>query len=172
MLSKFLSFISNPSLSFEFNTMMTHRHVLAIGVFDLFHVGHLRYLQFARSKGSRLSVGVTPDDIVLATKHKLPVIPQEQRVEMINGLGWVDAVKLLPTTTENTAATVEWMQEWDIDHVVVGGEWLQHPRWMRLIPVLAERNISVSFAPHTDGISSTKIQESLQQADAFPKQSK
>lgn len=140
---------------------MTHKHVFAIGVFDLFHIGHLRYLQFARAQGLRLTVGVTPDHIVLATKHKLPIINEQQRVEIIGGLGWVDSVRLLPSSTEDTDTASAWIAEWGVDHVVVGGEWQNKARWNRLIPQLAAKNISVEFAPHTDEISTTKIIASL-----------
>ena len=140
---------------------MTHKHVLAIGVFDLFHIGHLRYLQFARARGLYLTVGVTPDHIVLATKHKSPIINEQQRVEMIQGLGWVDSVQLLPSSTEDTDTASKWIAEWGVDHVVVGGEWQNKARWNRLIPRLAATHISVEFAPHTDEISTTKIIASL-----------
>jgi cytidyltransferase-like protein len=144
--------------------MTVHQHVLAIGVFDLFHIGHLRYLQFARTKGLKLTVGVTPDECVWITKQKLPVISQDHRMEIIRGLGWVDTVKLMPTSTENTLASAIWIPEWGVDHVVVGGAWVQNPRWIRLIPLLAKNQISVSFAPHTEGISSSKIQDLIQYA--------
>lgn len=142
---------------------MKYRHVLAIGVFDLFHVGHLRYLQYARAQGHHLSVAVTPDAIGLAVKGKYPVIPEDQRMEIIRGLGWVDVVRLLPASTDQTQAAAEWIQDWGIDHVVAGGGWSGSPRWARLIPALAARGISVGFAPHTEHISTTQIIASIRQ---------
>lgn len=136
---------------------MTYSHVLAIGVFDLFHVGHLRYLLYARAQGHHLSVAVTPDAIGLAVKGKCPVITEDQRLEIIRGLGWVDAVRLLPASTEHTDAAAAWIQDWGINHVVAGGGWSGSPRWARLIPALAERGISVGFAPHTEGISTSQL---------------
>jgi cytidyltransferase-like protein len=134
-----------------------YERVLAIGVFDLFHIGHLRYLQYARALGNHLVVGVTPDAIALSMKGKRPVIPEEQRMEIIRGLGWVDVVALLPSSTEETQVAAEWMNIWGIDSVVVGGEWIGSQRWIRLEPALAERGISVTFAPHTKLVSTTQI---------------
>lgn len=142
---------------------LTGKRILAVGVFDLFHIGHLRYLQYARQQGAHLSVAVTPDAIGLAVKAKRPVIPEEQRIEIIRGLGWVDAVRLLPASTEQTQAAVEWIADWNIHHVVAGGGWSGSPRWARLIPALAERGVSVDFAPHTEGISTTEIVVSIRQ---------
>ena len=55
--------------------------VLACGVFDLFHVGHLRYLSYARGRGAHLTALVSPDALVFAFKKKRPWIAQEQRME-------------------------------------------------------------------------------------------
>jgi cytidyltransferase-like protein len=136
---------------------MKYQKVLAIGVFDLFHVGHLRYLKHARLLGAELLVGVTPDDITLAVKGKRPVIPEAQRLEMVQGLGWVDYVKLIPTTLNDTDAAAVWIKEWGADHVVVGGNWENSSRWNRLTPRLEEQTISVSFFPETQEQSSTQI---------------
>lgn len=135
---------------------MTKR-VLATGVFDLFHVGHLRFLQYARLQGDYLKVAVTPDALCAQRKGKWPVIDEAQRLEIIRGLGWVDWAEYMPSSLELTDVAAAWITEWGIDHVVVGGEWEGTPRWQRLTPALAARGIGVSFAPHTQGISSTEI---------------
>lgn len=131
--------------------------ILAIGVFDLFHVGHLRYLQYARRQGHYLMVAMTSDALSLERKGKWPVIEQSQRMEIVRGLGWVDEVGFIPASVELTDAAAQWIAAWGPDLVVVGGEWQGAPRWQRLTPALAERGIRVGFAPHTQGISSTVI---------------
>ena len=131
--------------------------VLSTGVFDLFHVGHLRYLQYARQQGAHLTVAVTPSALCHERKGKWPIIDETQRLEIIRGLGWVDRAEYMPSSLELTDVAANWIAEWGIDYVVVGGEWEGTPRWQRLIPVLAEQGITVSFAPHTQGISSTEI---------------
>lgn len=140
---------------------MTKR-VLATGVFDLFHVGHLRFLQYARLQGAHLTVAVTPDALCAQRKGKWPVIHEGQRLEIIRGLGWVERAEYMPGSLELTEAAAAWIAQWNIDHVVVGGEWEGTPRWQRLTPLLAAQGIRVSFAPHTQGISSTDIVERVQ----------
>lgn len=131
--------------------------VLCTGVFDLFHIGHLRYLQYARQQGSHLTVAVASDALCHARKGKWPVVHEAQRLEIIRGLGWVDRTEYVPSSLDVTDMATAWIVEWGIDHVVVGGEWQGTARWQRLISSLALRGVSVCFAPHTEGISSTEI---------------
>lgn len=67
--------------------------VIATGVFDLLHVGHLRFLQAARGLGSRLIVGVESDERVRQWKgpHR-PILAQEDRCELLTALRCVDDV--------------------------------------------------------------------------------
>lgn len=136
-------------------------NILAMGVFDLFHVGHLRYLQYARAQGTHLSVAVTRESLVLLRKNKRPVIEEVQRLEMVRGAACVDRADYMPSSLEDVEQAVRWIRAWGIHNVVVGGEWEGSARWSRLIPVLAAEGIAVCFAPHTPGISSTKIVASI-----------
>ena len=63
--------------------------VLAVGVFDLLHAGHLHYLEQAKSLGDHLVVVVAYDDTVRKRKHE-PVTGQELRCRMVAGLKPVD----------------------------------------------------------------------------------
>ncbi len=69
------------------------RIVLANGNFDLLHVGHVRYLRGAKELGGRLVVAVNSDESVRALKGEgRPVMPAEERAEIVAALGDVDAV--------------------------------------------------------------------------------
>jgi len=64
---------------------------LTSGVWDLIHVGHLHYLESCRKLCDKLVVGVDCDDMVRAAKGpKRPYIPEDQRLDLVNGLRWVD----------------------------------------------------------------------------------
>lgn len=67
--------------------------MLATGVFDLLHLGHLRFLQESKRKGgprSKLVVVVARDKTVFRRKGKGPVIPEDQRRELVGALRVVD----------------------------------------------------------------------------------
>ncbi|UCG14152.1 MAG: D-glycero-beta-D-manno-heptose 1-phosphate adenylyltransferase [Deltaproteobacteria bacterium] len=69
------------------------RVVLTNGCFDLLHAGHVRYLQKARKEGDCLVVAVNSDSSVRQIKgpHR-PIVPAEQRAEVVAALGCVDWV--------------------------------------------------------------------------------
>ena len=67
--------------------------VMASGVFDILHLGHIHYLQEARKLGSELVVVVATDATVRKRKHE-PVTPQEMRLEMVTALRIVDRAVL------------------------------------------------------------------------------
>lgn len=69
------------------------RVILANGGFDLLHVGHVRYLRGAKALGGKLVVAINSDDSVLALKGQgRPVMPAEERAEIVAALADVDAV--------------------------------------------------------------------------------
>ena len=68
---------------------------LANGIFDLFHVGHLRYLEGARALADELVVAVNTDRSTRANKGPgRPVVPEAERAEIVAGLACVDHVVL------------------------------------------------------------------------------
>lgn len=70
---------------------------LANGCFDLLHVGHVRYLHAAKQLGGRLIVAVNADASVRALKGEgRPLIPAEERAEILAALEDVDAVVIFP----------------------------------------------------------------------------
>jgi len=73
------------------------RVTLANGCFDVLHVGHVRYLHSARELGGKLIVAVNSDASVRALKGEgRPVMPAEERAEILAALADVDAVVVFP----------------------------------------------------------------------------
>ena len=73
------------------------RIVLANGNFDLLHVGHVRYLRGAKELGGKLVVAINSDESVRALKGEgRPVMPAQERAEIVAALGDVDAVVIFP----------------------------------------------------------------------------
>lgn len=73
------------------------RITLANGCFDLLHVGHVRYLHSAKELGGRLVVALNSDESVRSLKGKdRPLMPAEERAEILAALTDVDAVVIFP----------------------------------------------------------------------------
>ena len=73
------------------------RITLANGGFDLLHVGHVRYLRGAKALGGRLVVAINSDESVCALKGEgRPIMPAEDRAEIVAALADVDAVVIFP----------------------------------------------------------------------------
>jgi D-glycero-beta-D-manno-heptose 1-phosphate adenylyltransferase len=76
------------------------RIVLANGCFDLLHVGHVRYLREARREGDVLFVGLNSDRAVARLKGAgRPLMPAEERIEMLEALRDVDHVVVFEDDT-------------------------------------------------------------------------
>jgi len=74
--------------------------VLANGCFDLFHVGHIRYLAGAKELGDILIVGINSDEQVRKLKgNNRPFMPENERAEIIAALKFVDFVTIFPEPT-------------------------------------------------------------------------
>ncbi|MEA3642683.1 MAG: adenylyltransferase/cytidyltransferase family protein [Lamprobacter sp.] len=135
-----------------------------IGVFDLLHVGHLRFLQAVRRRCDRLQVGVGADALLARTKRP-PVIDEHQRQELLAGLSCVDAVCRFDIGLDQTVASADWIAAWGIDLMVVGDDWRGSARWQRLEPELAQRGIGCLWLPYTAGISTSLIRQRILAAD-------
>ena len=73
------------------------RIVLANGNFDLLHVGHVRYLRGAKELGGKLVVAINSDASVRVLKGEgRPIMPEEERAEILAALSDVDAVVIFP----------------------------------------------------------------------------
>ena len=64
--------------------------VLTFGTFDVFHIGHLRILLRAKELGSTLIVGVSSDDMNFKKKRRLPIYPENERMQIVAALKCVD----------------------------------------------------------------------------------
>jgi len=93
--------------------------VFTNGVFDLLHPGHVRYLQAARAEGDALIVGVNSDRSTRAIKGPArPVVPQEERAEVLAALASVDAVVIFDEETPD-----EIIRRLQPDVLVKGADW-------------------------------------------------
>jgi rfaE bifunctional protein nucleotidyltransferase chain/domain len=95
------------------------RIVFTNGVFDLLHRGHVEYLEEARALGSRLVIGLNTDASVRRLKGLgRPIVPEDERAEMLAALECVDLVEPFD---EDTPERI--VREVAPDVLVKGGDW-------------------------------------------------
>lgn len=141
----------------------------ALGVFDLVHVGHLRFLRDARARCDRLKVGVCTERTARNSKGRMPVLPLEQRIEMLGALRCVDEVCTFDGALADTQAAADWIQAWGVQRMFVSQDWAGSKRWLALEPELRARGILCLWLPSTPGISTSAIREWIMRAhDRLP----
>ena len=128
------------------------------GVFDLFHIGHLNILRRAKEQCDYLIVGISTDDLVEKYKQKKPVVPFEERVEIVKAIRYVDEV--VPQTTMDKFSAWEKLH---FDALFHGDDWKNSDMYNKYIEEFKGTGVELVFLPHTDGTSSTMLTEVLQQ---------
>ena len=126
------------------------------GVFDLFHIGHLNILKNAKSICDKLIVGVSTDDLVQTYKHKVPVIPFTERLEIVRSIKFVDSV----VAQENMDKMVLW-EKLKYDIMFVGDDWQKTDKWQEIENKFEILGVKIVYFPYTKGTSSTKINNIL-----------
>ena len=126
------------------------------GCFDLLHIGHTRYLQEAKRLGDRLVVGINSDNSVrqLAKGPDRPIVPAEQRAEVLAALTCVDYVTIF-----NEPDPLVLIQALKPNILVKGGDW-STDRIVGKEFVEAQGGL-VRSIPLIPDISTTKIVEKI-----------
>lgn len=125
------------------------------GVFDLFHVGHLRMIENAKSMCDKLIVGVTVDDLVVY-KNKKAIIPYDERAEIVRNIRHVDVV-----VPQESMDKFEAWKKLKFDIMFVGDDWYGNPKWEQYEKQFAEVGVKIIYFPYFKGTSSTLIKEVL-----------
>ena len=118
------------------------------GCYDIFHYGHLNILKKSKQMCDRLIVGVSTDELIEKEKGRLPVIPFEERIKMVEAISFVDEV--IPQLDKNKQRIVD---EYNIDAISVGDDW--KGRFPKV-------SCPVEYVPYTANVSSTILKNTLQ----------
>lgn len=133
--------------------------VFTNGVFDLLHLGHVRYLQDARREGGALIVGVNSDRSVRAIKGPArPITPEHERAEVLSALRCVDAVVVFDE--DDPAHIIDRLQP---DVLVKGADWTGDAIIGR--DTVEARGGRVVRVPLAAGHSTSAIIEKIRSAD-------
>jgi len=121
------------------------------GCFDLMHVGHLRYLQAARAQADRLVVLVNTDASVKRLKGPgRPILPENQRAELLAGLACVDYVCLF-----DEPSPVAMLEAIHPEVYIKGGDYTEAT--LPEAPALQAMGTAIRFVPFIEGQSTTGL---------------
>ena len=122
----------------------------------MFHVGHLNILERAKAQCDYLIVGVSTDELVKKDKNKMPVIPYEERVRIVEAIKYVDMV--VPQEDKNKFGAWE---KYQFDKMFVGDDWKGTDVWNGYEKQFSLVGVEIIYLPHTDGISSTLLTDTI-----------
>lgn len=123
--------------------------VYTSGTFDMLHANHLKMIEYARSLGDILIVGVNTDELVASYKSQ-PIIPFEERIALVKALRYPDIV--IPQRSLNHSDKVKKLH---FDIFVVGDDWVGKYDY------LEAQGVNVVYFPYGDGISSSTLKERI-----------
>ena len=123
--------------------------VYTSGTFDMFHYNHLRMINYARSLGDILIVGVSTDELVQSYKET-PIIPFNERQQIIEALKTPDIV--IP---QRTLDHTELVKKLNIDAFVVGDDWFGKYDYLK------DLGVQVFYFPYGSGVSSSSIRKTI-----------
>lgn len=126
------------------------------GVYDMFHIGHLNILRKAKENCDYLIVGVSTDELVLSEKHKMPIIPFDERCEIVRAIRFVDQV--VPQENKNK---FEAWQRYHFNKMFVGSDWKGTVQWDEYEKQFSKVGVEIVYFDHTDGISSSILRDKL-----------
>jgi len=130
--------------------------VYTVGTFDLLHVGHLALLEYCKSLGDTVAVGVASDEVVMLYKPKIPVIPLDQRMEMLKALSCVDIVMPYHELDYLTVC-----KQVKADIFVIGEDWGRKPHNKGVEDYMNEQGREVVQVQYNPRTSSTEIRKTV-----------
>lgn len=120
---------------------------------DLLHYGHIRMIKRCKELGSYLIVGVGTDRLCSIYK-RLPIIPQEQRLEIIESIKYVDKVELI-----SSRQCLDLLEKYDVDIFARGND-RKEPE---VEEFMKKRNKKVVYLPTTPNISVSLIIKEIEE---------
>lgn len=123
--------------------------VYTSGTFDMLHANHIKMIEYARSLGDVLIVGVNTDELVESYKSQ-PIIPFEERIALIKALKYPDIV--IP---QDSLDHKDKVKKLNFDVFVVGDDWVGK------FDYLKDLGVDVVYFPYGKGVSSTNLKKRI-----------
>lgn len=124
------------------------KKVITYGTFDLFHFGHLRLLERAKSLGDYLIVGVTTDSFDMERGKMSTCNNIMQRIAAVQATGLADQIVI----EEYRGQKIDDIQKYGVDIFAIGSDWKGYFDYLK-------EYCDVVYLPRTEGISSTRLRE-------------
>ena len=133
--------------------------VYAGGVFDMFHYGHVRYLENAKKLGDILIVGLLTDEGTARYKPRKPIMTYLERWEVIRALKCVDyIVRQDDTDPTDTLRRLKIEHNWIFDIMCRGTDYKKISQGTKFIEANGGKVVRI---PYTEGISSSEIKKRI-----------
>ncbi|MBP5366508.1 MAG: adenylyltransferase/cytidyltransferase family protein [Bacteroidales bacterium] len=123
--------------------------VYTSGTFDMLHANHIKMIEYARSLGDILIVGVNTDELVESYKSQ-PIIPFEERIALMKALKYPDIV--IP---QHSLDHTDKVKKLNFDVFVVGDDWTGKYDYLK------EQGVDVVYFPYGAGVSSTNLKQRI-----------
>ena len=130
-----------------------------VGVFDLFHVGHLNLLERCKEQCEYLKVAICDDDYVRNVKGVEPVYSQEDRMRIMKAIRYVDEV--VSINIEDTEDKMKALEKYGFDVLFSGDDWKGTERYNKTEEEFARLGVSIEYLPYTQGVSTTATKEKV-----------
>ena len=126
------------------------------GVFDLFHIGHLKLINNFVNKNNFIIIGVHDDSSVYNSKSKYPVLNIDERMSFIKELSFVDRVISYKNTDQSKL-----LGDLNINIFVIGPDFGYTTEHKNTIDFCKENNIKIVTTKRTENISTTEVIEKI-----------
>ncbi len=122
------------------------------GAWDMFHVGHLNLLLAARQRCDFVIAGVVTDEVLHAAKGKWPVVPLQERLDVVAAMRPVD----LAVVDHSSDKALAWRTH-RFDILFKGNDWQGTAKGDRLEEQMRSVGVELIYLPYTAHTSSTKL---------------
>ena len=134
--------------------MKKYKNVYVIGVFDLFHRGHVELLKNCSLLGENLIVAINGDDLVTQYKRK-PIYSETDRLEIVKACKYVNDAFIVHVYDNKP-----FVEQYKIDAIIHGDDW-EKSSYLKQIAMtedyLKAQNIDLILLPYTNGVSSRDL---------------
>ena len=122
----------------------------------MFHIGHLNLIKNAKSICDYLIVGVNSDELMKSFKHKTPIIPEDERLEIIEAIRYVDEAHIVTNRDK-----LEALDKFHYQALIMGDDWKGTDFYKKVEQQLKEKNAEVVYFPYTKTTSSTLLRDAI-----------